>query len=141
LARLRITPSLSIDEDELVFATVRASGPGGQNVNKVETAVELRFDVYGSLSLDPRTKEKLAVLAGSRLTNEGVLVLFAQRFRTQQRNKDDAVERLFALITKAAEREKPRFATRPTLASKKRRTDSKVKRGTTKQLRKAPTGD
>jgi len=141
LARLPITPRLSIDEDELVFATVRASGPGGQNVNKVETAVELRFDVYGSPSLDALTKQKLAVLAGSRLTNEGVLVLFAQKFRTQLRNKQDAVERLGALIAKAAEREKPRFATRPTLASKKRRTDSKVKRGTVKQLRKAPPGD
>jgi len=136
MARLRITPSLSIEEDELLFATVRASGPGGQNVNKVETAVELRFDVYGSPSLNDYTKQKLAKLAGSRLTNEGVLVLFAQRFRTQQRNRDDAVERLFALIAKAAEREKPRVATRPTLASKKRRTDSKVKRGETKRLRR-----
>jgi ribosome-associated protein len=137
MAKFEITPKLAIDEDELVFSTVRASGPGGQNVNKVETAVELRFDVWGSPSLDDETKRRLSHLSGSRLTNDGVLVIFAQTFRTQNRNKEDAVARLTALMAKALEREKPRVKTRPTLASKKRRVDTKVKHGATKRLRQS----
>ncbi len=132
---LTITPTLAIDEAELAFAFARASGPGGQNVNKVESAVHLRFDVWASPSLDAGTKRRLARLAGSRLTGEGVLVLFAQSHRSQERNRQDARERLVALIAAAAERPKPRIRTRPTLASKVRRLDAKVKRGQTKRLR------
>ncbi len=135
MALIPVTPTLAIDEAELVFAFARASGPGGQNVNKVESAVHLRFDVWGAPSLDAGTKRRLARLAGSRLTVEGVLVLFAQSHRSQERNRSDARERLLALIAAAAERPKPRIRTRPTLASKVRRVDAKVKRGQTKRLR------
>ena len=135
MPRLDVTPTISIDENELDFSYARASGPGGQNVNKVETAAQLRFDVYGSSSLDERVKRRLYILAGSRLTNEGVIVIFAQSFRSQERNKADAQARLFELIATAAERPKPRIKTRPTLASKKRRVEGKVRRGETKKLR------
>ena len=130
-----ITPRLSIDESELSFAFARASGPGGQNVNKVESAVHLRFDLAASPSLDDHTKRRLAVLAGSRLTNEGVLVIFAQSHRSQDRNKADALARLVAMIAGASERPKFRVKTRPSLSAKRQRTDSKVKRGATKRMR------
>ncbi len=133
-----IAPGLAIDESEIAFAFLRASGPGGQNVNKVETAVQLRFDVRHSPSLDDYVKRRLEKLAGSRLTQDGVLVLTAQRFRSQERNRADALERLRQLVIKSAERPKRRIATRPTLASKKRRVDTKVKRGETKRLRTGP---
>ncbi len=133
-----IAPGLAIDDSEISFAFLRASGPGGQNVNKVETAVQLRFDVRHSPSLPEDVKRRLEKLAGSRLTQEGVLVLSAQRFRSQERNREDALERLRQLIAKAAERPKRRIATRPTLASQKRRVDTKVKRGAAKKLRSAP---
>jgi ribosome-associated protein len=138
MASIRITPQIRIDEDELVFVFSRASGPGGQNVNKVETAVQLRFDVSASPSLDDYVKTRLARLAGSRLTNDGVLIIAAQRFRSQERNRQDALEKLVELIAKAAERPKKRVATRPTLASEKRRVDAKTKRGETKRLRTGP---
>ncbi len=136
---IAVTPRIALDEDELVFSFARASGPGGQNVNKVESAVHLRFDVWSSPALDDTTKTRLARLAGSRLTTDGVIVIFAQAHRSQERNKQDARARLFALIKAAADRPKPRLKTRPTLASKTRRVDTKVKRGLTKRLRHTAT--
>lgn len=138
MPKIAIAPGLAIDDTELAFAFLRASGPGGQNVNKVETAVQLRFDVRHSPSLPADVKRRLEKLAGRRLTQDGVLVLTARRFRTQERNRQDAVTRLCQLIAKAAERPKRRIGTRPTLASKKRRVDTKVKRGETKRLRRGP---
>jgi ribosome-associated protein len=126
---------LLIDESELVESFVRSSGPGGQNVNKVASAVELRFDARRSPSLPDEVATKLMKLAGSRLTQDGVIVIFAQRFSSQPRNREDARERLAALIAKAQEREKPRRATKPTLASKTRRLEEKGRRGAIKALR------
>jgi ribosome-associated protein len=126
---------LLIDESEIVESFVRASGPGGQNVNKVASAVELRFDARRSPSLPDEVATKLMKLAGSRLTQDGVIVIFAQRFASQPRNREDARERLVALIVKAQQREKPRRPTRPTAASKARRLDDKGRRGAIKALR------
>ncbi len=134
----RVTASISLDESELIERFVRASGPGGQNVNKVSSAVELRFDVARSPALTEPVRQRLAKLAGRRLTQDGVLVLSADRFRTQERNREDARERLFALIREAAVPPKPRRKTRPTLASKERRVEGKVKRGGVKQMRQKP---
>ena len=132
---LRCTPQIAIDEGELEESFVRASGPGGQNVNKVASAVQLRFDVRRSRSLPDAVAVRLMRLAGRRLTDEGVLVITAQRFRTQERNREDARERLAALVAEAAVPPKPRRATRPTLASKTRRLESKSRRGAVKRLR------
>ncbi len=138
MARIAVTPDISIDEAELAFSFARASGPGGQNVNKVETAAQLRFDAANSASLGEAVKRRLAGLAGSRLTKDGVIVIFAQTQRSQELNRQDALARLLALIAAAAEKPKPRIKTRPSLSARKRRVESKVRRGETKRLRSAP---
>ena len=132
---IRVNAQIELDEREIQEDFVRASGPGGQNVNKVSTAVQLRFDVARSPSLPDPVRARLIALAGRRLTHEGVLILSADRYRSQRRNRDDALERLLALIREACEVETPRRPTRPTLASKERRLDSKLRRGETKKLR------
>jgi ribosome-associated protein len=132
---LKITDQISLDERELEERFVRASGPGGQNVNKVSTAVELRFDVLGSASLPEGVRARLARLAGRRLSDEGILIIRADRFRTQERNREDARERLAELIRKATIVPKRRVPTKPSRASKERRRDDKKKRGRVKRLR------
>ncbi|WP_243368324.1 alternative ribosome rescue aminoacyl-tRNA hydrolase ArfB [Microvirga solisilvae] len=134
---IKVTNSIFLDEDELQESFIRASGPGGQNVNKVESAVQLRFDVRNSPSLPEDVKERLERIAGKRLTNDGVLIITAQRFRMQERNREDAVARLVELIRQATERPKPRRPTRPTLASKKRRLEAKGRRS---EIKKGRTG-
>jgi ribosome-associated protein len=129
---LIVTPEISIDEAELDESFIRASGPGGQNVNKVSTAVQLRFDVRRSPNLPNDVAVRLMRLAGSRLTSDGVLVLTAQSHRTQERNRADARERLVELIAKAAVRPVRRRATKPTLGSKTRRLESKAVRSVVK---------
>ena len=138
---IRIDSRTSIDEGDLRESFIRASGPGGQNVNKVSTAVELRYDARGATTLPEDVRERLMKLAGSRLTLDGVIVILAQRFRTQERNRADALERLVAMVRQAAVRPIRRIATRPTLGSKVRRLDAKKIASTTKSLRRRPPGD
>jgi ribosome-associated protein len=132
---IQVTDNIAIDERELVFDFVQASGPGGQNVNKVSTAVRLRFDVRNSPSLPEYVREKLEQVAGRRLSSEGVLLIAAQRFRSQLRNREDAVERLVELVREAAIRPTYRRPTKPTLGSRKRRLEAKGQRSETKRMR------
>jgi ribosome-associated protein len=132
---IRVTPSISIAERELEEHFIRASGPGGQNVNKLASAVQLRFDVRRSPSLPEDVRARLEGLAGRRLTREGVLVINAERHRTQERNRQDARARLIELIRRAAVAPRPRRATKPTASSRQRRLDSKKRRATIKGLR------
>ena len=134
---LQITPTLAIDESELEERFVRASGPGGQNVNKVATAVQLRFDVERSPSLPDEIRTRLRALAGSRMTSEGVLVIDARTHRTQAENREEARQRLVDLVRQASIRPKRRRKTRPSAASKERRLTSKKSRADTKRGRRS----
>jgi ribosome-associated protein len=135
---IRIDDHIAIPESELLESFVRASGPGGQNVNKVATAVQLRFDARRSPSLPETVRLRVERLAGARLTKDGIVVIFADRFRTQERNRADARERLAALVRRAATLPRSRRPTRPTAASKERRLKAKSERGGVKRLRSRP---
>jgi ribosome-associated protein len=139
---IRVTPRISIEEAELQEDFLRASGAGGQNIQKVETAVQLRFDVAHSPNLPEPVRQRLLRLGGRRITGEGVLVITAQRHRTQLRNREDARERLLELIREAATPPPPpRRPTKPTLGSKTRRLEGKAKRGDVKRMRGRPDSD
>jgi ribosome-associated protein len=133
---IEVTSSVKIDESEVQYDFVRASGPGGQNVNKVATSVQLRFDVRGSPLLETDVKERLIKLAGSRVTEDGILIIEARRYRTQDQNRFDATQRLIALIQKALEKPKLRKATRPSMTSKAARVGEKKKHGEIKRIRR-----
>ena len=132
---IEITPTLAIDESEVDLSFVQASGPGGQNVNKAATAVQLRFDVAGSPSLPEDVRQRLIHLAGKRITSDGVLVIDARQFRTQERNRQDALERLVELIQQAARQPRKRAKTQPSLRAKRRRLEQKRRRSQVKHLR------
>jgi len=135
---IEITDTIALSEDEIEERFIRSPGPGGQNVNKVATAVQLRFDAANSPTLSPAVLRRLAPLAGSRMTRDGVIVLTASRFRSQERNRRDALDRLIAMIRQAATPPRPRRPTKPSRAAKQRRLDSKKHRTTIKQARGKP---
>jgi ribosome-associated protein len=134
---LEITNDISIDESEVQFDFIRSSGPGGQNVNKVASAVQLRFDAKHSASLPEDVRQRLLRLAGKRITEEGILIIEAKRFRSQDRNRKDAIERLVNLIRRSAEKPKRRKKTKPSGASKRRRLEEKRRRSEIKRLRRS----
>ncbi len=136
-----VTPTIALNEAEIEESFVRASGPGGQNVNKVSTAVELRFDAARSPALPDAVFHRLRRLAGRRMTQEGVIVIDAQRFRSREQNRADALERLLGLIREASVAPKPRRPTRPTLASKRRRLEGKTIRSQVKSGRGRPSSE
>ena len=135
MAQLRVTPTITLDESEIVERFVLSSGPGGQNVNKVASAVELRFDAAHSPALSEDVRVRLRMLAGRRLTKDGILVLHGHRFRDQQRNRDDVWVRLIDLIARAADLPKPRKRTKPSRAAKEKRLQEKKNRGRLKEAR------
>jgi ribosome-associated protein len=136
---IKIRNKILISEEELKFAFIRSSGPGGQNVNKVSSAVQLKFDVLNSESLSEKIKSKLMSIAGRRITKDGVLIIEAKRYRTQDKNKKDAIERLITLIRKSSEIVKPRRKTKPTKASLEKRISGKKKKSQLKKQREKVT--
>ena len=138
---VQVAPGIAIPEEELDERFVQSGGPGGQNVNKVATAVQLRFDAAGSPSLAPEVRRRLLRIAGTRVTAEGELVITARRFRTQEANRRDARARLAALVARALDEPRPRHATRPTRAARERRLQDKVRRGAVKRQRTPPGDD
>ena len=138
MAMITVTPEIALEERELRFEFIRASGPGGQKVNKSSSAVQLRFDVFGSPSLPDEVRSRLIGLAGRRLSEEGILVIEAKRFRSQDRNRQDAVDRLCGLIRQAARKHRRRRPTRPSGAAKERRLQEKKRRSVLKKRRGRP---
>jgi ribosome-associated protein len=136
---IQVTPTIALDERELQWEFIRASGPGGQRVNKVSTAVQLRFDVANTAVLPEEIRERLMHLGGKRITSEGILIVEARRFRTQEKNRQDALDRLIKLIRKAAEKPKKRRRTKPTRASTRRRLEEKRRQAETKRRRQPPS--
>ncbi len=138
---IEVSPSVQIDESEIQLDFIRASGPGGQNVNKVSSAAQLRFDLKSSPALSPEVKERLVKLAGSRMTEDGILIIEARRFRTQEQNRLDAIQRLVDLIRQALVEPKLRRKTRPSRTSSAARVDEKKRRGGVKRIRQYKSED